>query len=108
MFFTKSVNKLKFLATTGIPISTRDGIQQVYLTVGACIGDNKAFNQLLGFTTGFTANYPCRFCHVKSSEMCIILKESQCKLRDEISYQSDLLLDDLKKQVSQNNQLYLI
>ncbi|XP_043478510.1 uncharacterized protein LOC122508910 [Leptopilina heterotoma] len=70
MFFTKGVNELNFLATSGIPVSTPDG---------------------------FTANYPCRFCHVKSSEMSTILKESQCKLRDETSYQSDLLADDLKK-----------
>ena len=94
MLFSKAVSELLFLENKGITVSTPDGPQQIYFSVGAFIGDNLAVHCILGFTMGFIANYPCRFCHVKSSDMNMVVKESHCQLRDEQSYKRDLLADN--------------
>lgn len=96
-FFSNAIRELKFLEETGITVSTSNGTEQIFFSVAAFIGDNLAVHAVLGFTMGFTANYPCRFCHVKSSDMKLIVKESQCELRNEQSYERDLIEDAPRK-----------
>ena len=58
-FFSKPVQELLLFENTGITVSTPNGPRKIYFSVAAFIGDNLAVHSVLGFTLGFTANFPC-------------------------------------------------
>lgn len=97
MLFSKAVEELKFLETSGITVDTEDGPVDIFFTLSVVIGDNIGVNFMLGFSTGFTANHPCRFCEIHKEDLNKIFDASECKLRTEESYQRDLLKDDVSK-----------
>ena len=50
------------LATDGIEIKIGDNLKKVHFILGLVIGDNKAMNEMLGFTGSFIHRYCCRQC----------------------------------------------
>lgn len=84
------VRELNYLESNGIQIETPEGTFNVYFLLVKFIGDNMAANQIFGFTTGFSAKVPCRFCLTQSSEFKNVLCESDCELRTVLNYKRDL------------------
>lgn len=97
MLFSKAIAELKFLEENGITVDTDEGPLTIFFSVAVLMGDNLAVNFMLGFTTGFSAKYPCRFCKVHGDDINKVFKECDCELRTEESYQQDLMLDNLTK-----------
>ena len=47
----------------------------VYATLSMVQGDNLARHQMLGFTEGFSANYPCSTCNVHKDKLQSMFRE---------------------------------
>lgn len=85
------IDELKELSEVGIII--QDKLLHVYLC--QIVGDNLGLHTLLGFSEGFTANYPCRRCKMHRNECHEKVKEDLSKLRTMTNYRTDLNVDSL-------------
>ena len=56
------VKTMNELATDGIDIKIGNDVKKVYFILGLATGDNKALNEILGFTGSFIHKYCCRQC----------------------------------------------
>lgn len=86
------VDKPKELEENGIQIFET---HQIYFAMALVIGDNLGIHEVYGSVTGFTANYPCRFCRIYKKDMQKIFESQEYLRRTRENYE-----DDLKK----NNQ----
>lgn len=87
--FRRLVNELIFLQNEGIDIISNNNNVRVFFTIGLVTADNAAMHLLLGFSEGFTANYPCRFCRVHKSVMHTQCSEDPSLLRDRDQHKRD-------------------
>lgn len=92
--FAKLVDEFNFLHTEGITVSTSEGPQQIYFSLGLILGDNLGLHSLLGFLESFTANKPCHICNITKAESCFCTKENPDILRTVDDYAHDLNLND--------------
>lgn len=88
--FVPIIQELKYLETSGIEVKTSNGKFQIFFSLAKIIGDNLAVHQMLGFSQCFSANFPCRFCKIHYSDISQVCAESQCILRTEETYNTDL------------------
>lgn len=95
--FYPLVNEIKELSSSGLTLCINGENKHVYFVLGLIIGDNLGLNDSLGFTNSFNANFFCRFCRRHKSYLSKDLIEYSDFLRDEINYNSDLKLNDLKR-----------
>ena len=63
---------------------------QIYFKFAGITGDNLGLNQILGFTSGFSANHYCRLCKSHKSDMQTMLREDTSTLRTENNFVLDL------------------
>jgi len=87
------VQELQYLWEYGIQIPGHD--RRVRIALANVIGDNLGVQKLLGFTSGFQANYFCRFCKMHREETLFSCTEDVTKLRTEQNYDLDILKNDL-------------
>lgn len=96
-FFEKTVEELKFLEKEGIELELETGKVKVHFSLAAVVGDNLAINSMLGFSKGFKAKYPCRFCITSSKELHTKFNESSCELRTPENHTQHLIQNDPKE-----------
>lgn len=89
--FYEVIEQVNDLQSHGVSVVTSVGEVNVYFTVGLFVGDNLALHSLFGFVQGFTANYPCRTCHVSKFEMQSMRFEDSSLLRDPVQHAADIL-----------------
>lgn len=95
--FTKLVEELNFLKSTGIIINLKNSTHKIHFRLALIIGDNLGIHSILGFTESFAANYPCRFCLTERSDFGIIFYEEQCILRTKENYDECLKQNNLSQ-----------
>lgn len=78
-----------YLEEEGISISTENGIQQVYFTLFLILGDNLGIHSMMGFSTGFTTDYFCRFCRTHKEILKNEVQINKFELRNEQNYHLD-------------------
>ena len=87
------VEEIRCLENDGIEIL---GSMYYFKFIGLT-GDNLGQHQVLGFTTSFSSNFPCRICKA-SKELCRSLCREQCSLlRNPLNYDNDVALNDVSK-----------
>ena len=87
--FRKLIEEMNHLQRNGIEVTVSGQTERVYFTIGLLVADNLAVHILLGLAEGFSANYPCRFCHVHKSTMHFQCKEDPNLFRDKIQHKLD-------------------
>lgn len=85
------IKELNTLADDGIVLNIDGKEQRVFFVLGLLLGDNKGVNHCLGYTTGFTANYYCRFCRMRRSQMQYSYVEDTNYMRTTENYYQDLV-----------------
>lgn len=80
------IKELNKLADDGIILNINGKEQKVYFVLGLLLGDNKGLNHCLGYTTGFKANYYCRFCRMPRSKMQFSYLEDDKYIRNIENY----------------------
>lgn len=99
LIFSKVIDELLYLETTGIIINHRNQELTIFFKLALILGDNLGLHSLLGFTESFNVSCVdgfCRFCCIKKQEINNIVHESQCKIRTVTNYETDLERDDKK------------
>lgn len=91
--FHHLVSELKLLEA-GIEIETGGLVRKVHFILAAIVGDNLAVNSILGFVQSFNAKRYCRACKRVKSEMQFDIAEITESLRNETTYNDDLLEND--------------
>ncbi|KYQ47795.1 hypothetical protein ALC60_13170 [Trachymyrmex zeteki] len=76
-------------AKNGIEIIINNVVHKVYFVMALLVADNLALHSLLGFAEGFTANFPCRFCHAHKSLIQIQTEENSSLLRNKLQHGID-------------------
>ncbi len=89
------VADLKRLEAAGLQISCASFRGIVKPVLFQVIGDNLGLHQMLGFTQGFTANFPCRFCKADRHLVREQFREDPLLLRNEVNFAEDLLMDNV-------------
>ncbi len=95
--FTKLIEELNFLSSTGITICTKNGDFIVFFQMVLLIGDNLGMHSLMGFVESFSSNFPCRFCMIQKSELRNVFHEKDCILRTIDVYNECLRINDLSQ-----------
>ena len=75
---------MNYLQSSGIEVTVNGQTERVYFTIGLLVADNLAMHMLLGLAEGFSANYPCGFCHVHKNTIHFQCKEDPDLFRDKI------------------------
>lgn len=88
--FANFREQLLELQESGIEIKINGIQQKIFFRVGRILGDNLGFNQILGFVTGFNADYCCRICLANKEQRQEKYEEDESLLRNEINYTEDV------------------
>lgn len=88
--YDELIKELNTLADDGVVLNIDGKEQKVYFVLGLLLGDNKGLNDCLGYTTGFTANYCCRFCRMHRHQMQFSYVEDIECIRTIENYNQDL------------------
>lgn len=88
--FQDFINKLKFLAETGITILHEGVEKQVYFVSTCCLGDNLGINTIFGFKGSFVGDYYCRICRATQIQCQGLCEEKLNLLRNQANYTEDL------------------
>lgn len=88
--FHMLLEELNFLEEEGILIFG----QRVYFALTLMLGDNLGIHSILGFTEGFTANYPCRLCRMHKRLVQRMVSVPQHFLRTPDNYAADVETND--------------
>ena len=78
---------LDSLARDGIEIEIDGEIKKIYLILGLVTGDNKAVNELLGYTGSFIHNYCCRCCLMERKDRDKAVEENPQLIRKKYQYE---------------------
>lgn len=89
------IEQIRELETQGIKITINDEDFLIKPVLALVIGDNLAINEILGYTTSFSANYPCRFCKIKKNALHVATVEDPSLLRNAENYEIDLALNNV-------------
>lgn len=87
------VDELLELYRTGIDFQLNGETLNVKVVLAQLSGDNLGIHSVLGFTEGFTANFPCRRCKLHKTECQKAICEVDSKLRTIENYDKDLHLN---------------
>ena len=90
----KDLNEMEKL---GLQVSCESYTGLVKPVLFQVIGDNLGLHEMLGFVGSFSANYPCRFCKAPKEVTRQQHVEDTSLLRDKVSYNADLQLDNVSK-----------
>lgn len=100
------VDELKDLWVNGLsldefPVSRDLGIQGSLKTVkvrlAQLVGDNLGLHTVLGFSEGFTANFPCRRCRKRRDDCQVLTEEDKASYRNEENYAEDVRKNSLSE-----------
>lgn len=86
---------LQRIYNEGIPVNCQEFKGSVFPRVFQVVGDNLAVNSVLGFSSGFTANYFCRECRSHRNECQTQVVEKKDDLRTKQNFAEDLLIGNL-------------
>ena len=78
-----------------IKIPYGDSVKVVRPVLFQVIGDNLRLHDMLGYTTSFSANYPCRFCKARKEVVGCQLKEDSNILRNKENFYADSAIESL-------------
>lgn len=78
----------------GIVLNINGNSTTVYFSLCLLLGDNKALNELGGFTTCFIKSGYCRICSCTADEAKYLEKEDETKIRTIENYNTDLDKND--------------
>ncbi|CAH0388421.1 unnamed protein product [Bemisia tabaci] len=92
--FEEFINELNFLSNTGIQVEVQGEVKHLFFVVSLLVADNLGYNQMLGLVESFVANYPCRICRLKLSEIQILCWDDPTAYRNIENYEEDLQKDD--------------
>jgi len=84
------VKELKVLGDHGLKING----EICYIMLGQIVGDNLWIHTLLGFSEGFTANFPCRRCEMHRENCRVLSKENISILRTKDSFNRAIKAND--------------
>lgn len=73
-----------------------EGLQFNFVFAGF-IGDNLGLHQIFGFSEGFTARFPCRFCKINKEDLQNQYCSNSELLRTRLNYENDLELNNLSQ-----------
>lgn len=93
--FSKLIDELIFLESTGISVSTNTGSLRIKFSLALILGDNLGLNMLLGFTESFRSNYYCRFCKCSRDEMQQQEVQNDKLMRNINNYESDIEVNNV-------------
>ena len=100
LIFTKIIEEFQYLKEIGINIHTSDGPRQIYFDLALITGDNLGISSLLGFVENFNANFFCRFCLVKRSDISKFFDEKDCTILYELIFKKKYFtLPELKSKI---------
>lgn len=88
------VDELQDLRQNGINIVHNGEQISLKVILAQVCGDNLGLHSILGFSEGFTANFPCRMCKMHRNECQLATTENQEKLRSVINYRNDLIVNN--------------
>jgi hypothetical protein len=88
------VDELLDLWENGIEFELDGHRINIKVALSQISGDNLGIHALLGYSEGFTANYPCRRCKLHRNECHKVHSEDESKLRDISNYNEDLTIDN--------------
>ncbi len=91
------VDELQELWTHGIDFQYQGKTVNVKVCLSQLCGDNLGLHTLLGFSEGFTANYPCRRCKMHKKDCQKAIVEDFTKLRNANNYEEDLVISNLSR-----------
>lgn len=89
------IDELKELWENGITFTVDGKQHNVKISLSQICGDNLGLHALLGFSEGFTANYPCRRCKMHRTECQISIYADIRKLRNQENYDHDCEVNKL-------------
>ncbi|XP_022821285.1 uncharacterized protein LOC111352853 isoform X1 [Spodoptera litura] len=92
VIFRCVIDELNYLADAGIEFAVPGFTGTVYFELGLILGDNLGIHSICGFIESFSANFPCRICKTRKDVMKNQCVEDTSLLRNDINYQSDLLV----------------
>lgn len=95
--YFKIVEEFKYLFNEGISVETECYTGKVYFGLGLLTGDNLGLHEIAGFVKGFRANYPCRYCKMKLSDLVVCCIEDPTLRRNIVNYNTDLTTNDPSK-----------
>ena len=74
-------NQLNSLAKDGIEVLVDGEVKKIYFILGLATGDNKAVNELLGYTGSFIHPMCCRYCLMSRNDRNRMTEENEDLLR---------------------------
>jgi hypothetical protein len=83
------VDELKELWDKGISFKIDEKVNHVKVCLSQICGDNLGLHALLGFSEGFTANFPCRRCKMHRKDCQTSFQNDTNKLRNRANYEED-------------------
>ena len=86
--FSHMLDELINLQKVGISLDLPEGLTNVFFELVLTTGDNLGQHSLLGFTESFNATIFCDKCLTKKNDICNVLSEKNCELRDEVNYKN--------------------
>lgn len=89
------IKELNFLLNNDIEIIINNVTHTVYFVMALLIADNLAFHSMLGFSEGFTANFPCRICRAHKSIIHFQTEENSGLLRNKLQHDIDCKIDNV-------------
>lgn len=91
------IQELKELWNEGITFEHNGQKQNLKIALAQMLGDNLGLHTILGFTEGFSANYPCRRCKLHKNECKRVVEESSENLRNITNYEADVSANNFPK-----------
>ncbi|ODN02959.1 Zinc finger and SCAN domain-containing protein 12 [Orchesella cincta] len=85
------VKELKELWSDGITFKHNGNSLNFKVALAQVTGDNLGLHTMLGFSEGFTANYPCRRCKLHKNECKTAVSERHDMLRNVMNYDRDII-----------------
>jgi hypothetical protein len=75
----------------GVKLLIRNEEREWHGFLTNCVGDMPASNKMAGFKESVScAESPCRMCHIKKEQMDLVHHEHDCRLRDVLSYKTQV------------------
>ncbi|KAJ8685777.1 hypothetical protein QAD02_021570 [Eretmocerus hayati] len=87
--FSRLIDDLNDLNKNGVNICVEDRSITVFFKPCLEIGDNKGFNEDLGFDPHFNSGRPCRICRATIDEIRTMIQEVASLLRTRENYEAD-------------------